>query len=61
MFRISVETRMGTKTAVAAGPRRALWELQELREKYGIEPTISDEQRTYTEAELLELARAVRP
>lgn len=55
MFRISVETKMGPKTVLAAGPRRALWELRQLREKYGIQPTVSDDDRTYTEEELQQL------
>lgn len=60
MFTISVELNVGKKTAVAAGARRALWQLREFRNYYGVEPVVSDEVRTYTEAELQDMVDAPR-
>ena len=52
MFTVSVQLKIGRKSAVAAGPRRALWELRRLRDEYRVDPTVSDGKRTYTELEL---------
>jgi hypothetical protein len=56
MFRVSVTFRTGSRTMVASGPRRALAQLREWRAHYGIEPEVSDGQRSYSEAELATLA-----
>ena len=55
MFTIHVELRNGSRSAVAPGARRALYELRRLRELYGVEPTVTDGKRSYTEADLLRL------
>ena len=55
MFTVTVELRTIRKSAVAVGARRALYELRQFRETYGVEPVVSDGQRTYTEAELREI------
>lgn len=56
MFRISVRTKIGPKTQIASGPRRALARLREMRDTYGIEPEVTDGARSYTEAELARMA-----
>ena len=52
MFTVSVTITTGTKSQVVPGVRRALWQLREFRDYYGVEPVVSDGERTYTEAEL---------
>jgi hypothetical protein len=56
MFRITVRTKIGPKTRIASGPRRALAGLREMRETYDIEPEVTDGERAYTEEELARLA-----
>ena len=53
MFAIRVELRIGAKSAVAPGARRALFELRRMRDFYGVEPIVTDGRRTWTEEELL--------
>ena len=61
MFTITVHLKTGPKRSVAAGARRALWQLREYRATYGVEPVVSDDSRTYTEAELQEMIDGRRP
>jgi hypothetical protein len=56
MFTIRVELRTGSKSVVAPGARRALFEVRRLRDLYGVEPVVTDGRRTYSEEDLLRLS-----
>ena len=56
MFRITVTTKVGPKSQIASGPRRALARLREMRDTYGLEPQVTDETRSYSEADLARMA-----
>jgi len=57
MFRITVTTKVGPKSQIASGPRRALARLREMRDTYGIEPEVTDGTRSYAEADLARMAQ----